>query len=249
MPRRGKQTTESGAGHVPFPEWEKLTAEQQRVLSDRLQEAAWEIRGQYEEALSRLNQSAAAGSMLARRDASGLAHQPIPPVPDVKRDAAYEKLVLDIHRLGACLSYLEACLAHLSAQGFDLGVGLAEYLSARTEMLPEGRVKAFARVLEEQGRASYTSLYSRVVNTFPERAMQRLLAWGMRHPGTRTPGLRGCAGWWVSPKPSPARKARWVNPAIDQTTRSFPVWGWRVVRFRGCRITRENLSAAPSLLM
>jgi hypothetical protein len=177
MPRRAKQTTESGAGHAAFPEWQKLTEEQQQALLDLLQEATEEIRDQYEEELNRLHQSAAQGRMLARQEGAGLTRQPLPPLPDVKRDPAYEKLVLDSHRLVAYLAYLEAGAAHLNAKGYDIGVGMAEYLHARTEAIAEGNVKAYAKVLEEAGRSVYVSLHTWAVNVFPELARQRLLDW------------------------------------------------------------------------
>jgi hypothetical protein len=167
MPR-GKQRNQA---------WEELTEQEQQALLDLLEETAVEIRDQYEEELTRLEQQAAQGRLLARRDTAGIARQPVPPVPDVKRDGPYENLVLDTHRLVTYLAYLEACAAHLNARGFDIGLGLAEYLHARTEAVAEGRVKAFAKVLEEQGRSSYTTLHSRAVNLFPERAMQRLVEW------------------------------------------------------------------------
>jgi hypothetical protein len=144
--------------------WEKLTEQEQQVLLDLLQQAAEEIHNEYEEELTRLQQIAAKGSMLARRDGAGIARQPVPPVPDVKRDASYEKLVLDTH-------------PHLSAQGFDIGVVLLEDLASRTDALPAGRIKAAATVMEQAARASYTQLYTRAVTVFPERAMQRLLEW------------------------------------------------------------------------
>src|SRR5918998_5735244 len=73
-------------------EWEKLTVQQQQDLLALLQEAAHEVRDQVDTELIRLQQRAAQGSMLARRDGAGLSRQPIPPLPDVKRDPAYEKL-------------------------------------------------------------------------------------------------------------------------------------------------------------
>jgi hypothetical protein len=176
MPRKGAPTTSDG-NQMPFPEWEQLTQEQQHALIDILQEAAQELRNQYEEEVNRLHHSALQGRMHARRDGAGLNRQPIPPVPDVKRDGAYEKLALDTHRLVTYLAYVQACLAHLSAQGYDIGVGLVEYLAYRTDSLPVGRVKAFAQGLEQAASASYTSLYTRAVNVFPERAMQRVLEW------------------------------------------------------------------------
>jgi hypothetical protein len=115
--------------------------------------------------------------MLARRDGAGLSRQPIPPLPDVKRDPGYEKLVLDSHRLATYLAYLEAAQAHLNVKGFEIGVGMAEYLHARTEAFAEGRVKNYAKVLEEAGRSSYASLHSWAVNVFPELARQRLVEW------------------------------------------------------------------------
>jgi hypothetical protein len=158
-------------------EWEKLTQEQQQELLDLLQEAAQEVRDQYEAEVNRLQQHAAQGSLLARRDGAGLSRQPIPPVPDIKRDGAYEKLVLDAHRLVTYLAYLEACLAHLSAQGYDIGVVLLEDLASRTDSLPAGRVKAAATVMEQAASAAYTQVYTRAVTVFPERAMQRLVEW------------------------------------------------------------------------
>jgi hypothetical protein len=158
--------------------WEKLTQEQQQELLDLLQETAAEVRTEYEEELARLSMLSHQAGQLARRDAAGLSRQPIPPVPDVTRDRPYENLVLDTQRLVLYLAYLEAAQAHLSSRGFEIGVGLAEYLHARTEALAEGsRVKAFARMLEEAGRNSYLSLHSRVVHLFPERAIQRLMEW------------------------------------------------------------------------
>jgi hypothetical protein len=165
------------SGKSIYDRWEKLTTEQQQELLDFLEEAAQEVRDQYEAEVNRLQQSAAQGMLLARQDVSGLTRQPIPPVPDVKRDGPYENLVLDTQRLVMYLAYLEACAAHLNAKGFDIGVGLAEYLHARTEAFAEGRVKAFARTLEEAGRNSYASLHSRVVHLFPERAIERLMEW------------------------------------------------------------------------
>ena len=158
-------------------EWEKLTTEQQQELLKLLQEAAQEIGDEFEEELTRLQHHAAKGRLLARRDANGLSRQPMPPVPDIKRDGPYEKLVLDTHRLATYLTYLHACQAHLSAQGYDIGVGMAEYLQARTAGLAEGEVKAFAHVLQQAAGAAYTELYNRSVSLFPERAMQRLLEW------------------------------------------------------------------------
>ncbi|HZA24627.1 MAG TPA: hypothetical protein VFA32_18855 [Dehalococcoidia bacterium] len=166
MPR-GKQRNQA---------WEELTTEQQEALLD-LQEAAAEIRDQYEEELTRLEQQAAQGRMQARWDTAGITRQPVPPVPDVKRDAGYENLVLDTHRLVTYLAYLEASAAHLNVRGYDIGMGLAEYLHARTEAVAEGRVKAYAKTLEEEGRSAYATLHSRAVNLFPERAMQRLVEW------------------------------------------------------------------------
>jgi hypothetical protein len=160
-----------------LPGWEQLTQEQQQALIEVLKDAASELRDQYESELNRLEQSAAAGRMLSRVDGAGISRQPIPPLPDIKRDSAYEKLVLDIYRLAVSLSYVEACLAHLSAKGYDIGTEMASYLHARTEGLAEGRVKAFARTLEDGARASYTSLYSRIVQLFPELAMQRVGEW------------------------------------------------------------------------
>lgn len=170
MPR-GKQRNA-----VPI-EWEKLTTEQQQGLIEILQESAQELRDQYEEELTRLQQQAAAGQMLARHDTAGFARPPVPPVPDVKRDGPYEKLALDTHRLVTYLAYLDACLAHLSTRGYDIGIGLSEYLAYHTDSLPEGRVKAAAKVMEQAANAAYTGLYTRTVTVFPERAMHRLLEW------------------------------------------------------------------------
>jgi hypothetical protein len=111
-------------------EWETLTAKQQEAVLKLLAEAAEEIADQYEAELTRLQQPAERGRILAQRDLSGLSRQPVPPVPDVKRDSAYEKLVLDTHRLVTYFAYLNACQAHLSSQGFDIGVG-----SGRSESL------------------------------------------------------------------------------------------------------------------
>jgi hypothetical protein len=158
-------------------EWEKLTQEQQQELLAILEETAEEVRNQYEAEVNRLQRSAAQGSMLARRDVSGLTRQPIPPVPDVKRDGAYEKLVLDAHRIVTYLAYLEAAQVHLSSKGFDIGVGMAEYFQARTAGMPEGEVKAFAHGLKQAASAAYTELYNRAVTLFPDLAMQRLMEW------------------------------------------------------------------------
>jgi hypothetical protein len=158
-------------------EWEKLTTEQQQELTGLLAEAAQEIRDQYGEELIRLQQQAATGRMLAKRDGNGLSRQPMPPLPDIKRDGAYEKLVLDTHRIVTYLAYLDAAQAHLSTKGYDLGVDMAEYLQARTAGLAEGEVKAFAHVLKQAASASYTQLYTRAVSLFPDLAMQRLLEW------------------------------------------------------------------------
>ena len=158
-------------------EWEKLTAEQQQELIALLQQAAEEVRDEIDTELTRLRQSAAQGSMLAKRDGAGLSRQPIPPLPDIKRDPGYEKLVLDTHRLATYLAYLEAAQVHLNVKGFEIGVGMAEYLHARTEAFAEGRVKNYAKVLEEAGRSSYASLHSWAVNVFPELARQRLVEW------------------------------------------------------------------------
>jgi hypothetical protein len=178
MPRgRAKQATEAGAAHGTFPEGEKLTDAQQQALIDFLQEAAQEIGDQFDEELTRLQQSAAQGRMLARRDAHGLSRQPMPPVPDIKRDGPYEKLVLDTHRLVTYFAYLHACQAHLSSQGFDIGVGMVEYLHARTAGLAEAEVKAFAHGLKLAASAKYMELYNRAVTVFPEQAMQRVLDW------------------------------------------------------------------------
>jgi hypothetical protein len=174
-----KAAPSNGQGQQPFlPGWEQLTHEQQQALISLLADAAETIRDQYDAELERLEQHAAAGRLLASRDGAGIGRVPIPPVPDIKRDGAYEKLALDLHRLGTILAYLEAALAYLAAQGYDIGVSLAQYTHARTEGLAEGsRVKAYARTLEEQARQAYMSLYSRVVHTFPERAMQRVGDW------------------------------------------------------------------------
>ena len=158
-------------------EWEKLTQEQQQELIALLQQAAEEVRDEIDTELTRLRQSAAQGSMLAKRDGAGLSRQPIPPLPDIKRDPGYEKLVLDTHRLATYLAYLEACAAHLNVRGYDIGMGLAEYLHARTEAIAEGRVKAYAKELEVAGRTAYVSLHNWVVNVFPELTRQRLLDW------------------------------------------------------------------------
>lgn len=168
----------NGQGQQPFPGWEQLTQEQQQALIEVLKDAASELADQYESELNRLEQSAAAGRMLSRVDGAGISRQPIPPLPDIKRDSAYEKLVLDIYRLAVSLSYVEACLAHLSAKGYDIGTEMASYLHARTEAFAEGsRVKAFARTLEDQARQAYMSLYSRIVQFFPEQAMHRVGEW------------------------------------------------------------------------
>jgi hypothetical protein len=158
-------------------EWETLTAKQQEAVLKLLAEAAEEIADQYEAELTRLQQPAERGRILAQRDLSGLSRQPVPPVPDVKRDSAYEKLVLDTHRLVTYFAYLNACQAHLSSQGFDIGVGMAEYLQARTAVLAAGEVKAFAHGLQQAASAKYTELYNRVVSLFPERAIARVLEW------------------------------------------------------------------------
>jgi hypothetical protein len=115
--------------------------------------------------------------MQARHDASGLTRLPIPPVPDVKRDAAFEKLALDTHRSVTYLAYLKAAQAHLESKGFDLGVALSEYMADRTDSLPEGRVKAMAKVMEDAARASYTGLYAHTINVFPHLSMQRFMEW------------------------------------------------------------------------
>jgi hypothetical protein len=173
MPRGTKR-------NAPPIDWETLTAEQQQALLEMLADSAQEIRDEFEGELERLQRIAAQGSMLARRDGTGLARQPIPPLPDVKRDGAFEKLTLDTHRTVTYLAYLEAAQAHLSSKGFDIGVGMAEYLHARTEAFAEGRVKAYARVLEDAGRSSYASLHTWAVNVFPELSRQRMLEWDER---------------------------------------------------------------------
>jgi hypothetical protein len=175
-------------------EWEQLTTEQQQELINTLQETAEEIRGQYEEEVNRLEQQVAQGSMLAKRDASGLANHPIPPVPDVKRDGAFEKLGLDTHRLVTYLAYLEAAQGHLNVRGYEIGTGMAEYLHARTEAYAEGRVKAYARVLEEAGRSSYASLHAWAVNVFPELSRKRLLEWDERSKESLFDRLRRVLG-------------------------------------------------------
>jgi hypothetical protein len=173
-----KEAPSNGQGRQPFlPGWEQLTQEQQQALIAALADAASELSDQYDAELSKLEQSAAAGRMLAQRDGAGLSRQPIPPLPDIRRDAAFESLALDNHRLGTILLYLKAVLAHLAAEGYDIGVALSSYTHSRTEMLAEGRVKAYARTLEDQARQAYLSLYSRVITFFPERAMQRVGDW------------------------------------------------------------------------
>jgi hypothetical protein len=158
-------------------EWETLTAKQQEAVLKLLAEAADEIADQYEAELTRLRQSAAKGSMLARRDGQGLARQPVPPVPDVTGDGAYEKLVLDTHRSATYLTYLAALQAHLSVKGVDVGVGMDEYLQDRTAGIAEPEGKAFARVLHLTARDAYLRLYTRAITVFPERAMERFLEW------------------------------------------------------------------------
>jgi hypothetical protein len=158
-------------------EWEKLTAQQQQALTEILQETAQDIRDQFGDEVTKLQQHAAQGRMLARRDGAGITQQPIPPVPDVKRDSAFEKLALDTHRMATYLAYLKAAQAHLSSRGFDIGVGLSEYLAYRTDSLPEGWVKTMAKVMEQAASASYTALYTHAVNVFPQLSMQRLMEW------------------------------------------------------------------------
>jgi hypothetical protein len=178
MPRKAASIPSNGQGQQPFlPGWEQLTQEQQQALIAVLKDAASELADQYESELNRLEQSAAAGRMLSRVDGTGLNRQPIPPLPDLKRDPRFESLALDEHRLLTLLGYLQMGLAHLAKQGYDIGVALSEYTFARTEALAEGRVKAHARVLEDTARQAYTGFYSRVVNVFPQLSMQRVLEW------------------------------------------------------------------------
>src|SRR6266511_2641720 len=99
MARKEAPMPSNGQGRQPFPEWERLTQEEQAALIETLTEAAQEIRDQVDAELGRLERSSAAGRMLARVDSAGLARQPIPPLPDLKRDAPYEKLALDLYRL------------------------------------------------------------------------------------------------------------------------------------------------------
>jgi hypothetical protein len=192
-------------------EWEQLTPAQQQTLIDILQETGQEIRDQYEEEINRLEQHARQGSMQARQDTSGLTRQPIPPVPDVKRDAAFEKLALDTHRLVTYFAYLKAADAHLKSKGFDLGVALSEYMADRTDSLPEGRVKAMAKVMEQvaaRPTSGSTPVQPTSFLTSPCNG-----SWsGTSNPGSRSPCSSGCAACWGSTKPSAAGNAHTREP-------------------------------------